>query len=106
MRVKTPDEIENKMKAWRRGLAPFPKEYIEFHKGLADQALLGLKADGYVVHNSFMESDGWADGMRALTVVVEKKGELLKLQWHDGNQEFFVNTPHGSSPLSLKAPAS
>jgi hypothetical protein len=108
MRTSVPDEIENKMKAWRNGLAPFPKEYIEFHKGLAEKALLGLKAEGYVVHREYMDSDGWADGMRVLFVIAEKDGEVMKLHWHDGNQEFFFQSPRsGSWPLKRdKAPAS
>lgn len=103
MRVKIPDAIEKKMKLWRNGLTGFPQEFIEFHSGLATEALAGLKAKGVIVHNSFMASDGWADGMRVLTVIAEHKNDLMKLQWHPGNQEFFKQTPSsGSSPLRLE----
>ncbi len=101
-----PAAIEKKMKLWRNGLTGFPQEFIEWHAGLATEALAGLKAKGFVVHNSFMASDGWGDGMKALTVIAEYQDKLMKLQWHAGNQEFFVQMPSaGSSPLRFEAPA-
>jgi len=86
-----PESIKSKMALWREGFCDMPSEYVEFHKELAEMALKVLVSEhGLTVHNSFMKGDGWLDGMKALHVVVEERsGRLVKLSWHDGNQEFF-----------------
>lgn len=94
-RVKLPLEIANKMTLWREGFISLPKDYIEFYKNLAEKALAQLNV---TVHNKWMASDGWADGMQVLWAVVEtRKGELFKIYWHDGSQRFFQQSPTGGS---------
>jgi hypothetical protein len=98
-----PPEVEKKMKAWRRGFAGFPIEYIEFNEKLANDALAALKAEGFTVHKYWLATDGWFDGMKAVYAIVERSGNLYKLQWNDSNQEFFLCHPNhgGSSPFRL-----
>jgi len=102
-KAELPDDIEAQMKMWRLGEAAMPRSYIGFHQRLAEKAVEGLKGLGLIVHRTFMADDGWMDGMRSLVVIAERKsdGELLKLQWQDGNQEFFVRLPghRGSVPF-------
>jgi len=85
-----PESIEKKMRAWREGFSEVPADYIVFHKGLAEPALASLAAEhGLTVHRTYEDSDGWFDGMRVLHAIVEERGgRLVKLSWHDGNQEF------------------
>ena len=41
------------------------------------------------IHNEWMEGDGWGDGFKTLHAVIETvAGRLLKINYHDGNQEF------------------
>ena len=103
-RVIPPSHLAEEMSFWRNGFGAFPQGYIDFHKGLADKALDGLKESGYVVHRQYMAGDGWLDGMRVLHAIVEhRQGYLFKLKWHDGNQEWFACRPRaGSSPLRLR----
>lgn len=96
-----PQKTQEKMTSWRNGYSCFPQDYIDFHEGLARAALGTLENAGYSIRSTFMSSDGWCDGMKALTVVVERDGKLSNLQWHDGNQEFFIKTGSGASPLRL-----
>lgn len=98
-----PANIEKKMKLWRLGLTGMPPEYIAFNRELANKALEGLKAEGFTVHKTWEATDGWFDGMLVVFAIVEKRDNLYKLHWHDGNQEFFVQHPNsgGSSPFRL-----
>lgn len=101
MKVQLPEEIKVKMNNYRNGFCSLPKEYVEFHKDLAENAIEGLKEQGLIIHNTYMSSDGW--GMKVLHLIVENKGELMKLKWHDGNQEFFFQSSSGGSwPYRLK----
>jgi hypothetical protein len=103
-KAKIPDRIEKQMKMWRQGFVSIPKDYIEFHRDMAEVAVAHLADQGYFIHCTSMVSDGWMDGMKILQAIVEHKrtGEVLKLQWHDGNQEFFVRRPIGYGvPLRL-----
>jgi hypothetical protein len=90
-KVSLPESIKSQMSAWREGFCDMPAAYIAFHKDLAEKALTVLVAEhGLTVHSTTMKGDGWLDGMQVVTVVVEEKsGRLVKLSWHDGNQEFF-----------------
>lgn len=101
-RAKLPENIQSQMNAWREGFADFPKDYIDFHKTLAENALELLKqTGGLTVHRVYVDSDGWYDGMRVVYAIVEERsGRLVKLSWHDGNQEFFEHGA-GSWPYRL-----
>jgi hypothetical protein len=90
-KVALPESIKSQMSAWREGFCDMPSEYVAFHKDLAEKALPVLVAEhGLTVHSTTMKGDGWMDGMNVLQVVIEEKsGRLVKLSWHDGNQEFF-----------------
>lgn len=108
MHTRLPEAVRTKMQAWRNGMADMPLEYVEFHKVLAARALANLVADlGLTVHRTYMADDGWMDGMRTLHVIAEQPGGgLVKLHWHDGNQEFFVKLSSGSGrflPATKKA---
>jgi len=98
-----PRLIAEAMDGWRAGSGGLPASYIDFHEALAKRAVEELRP-AYVIHNAGMAPDGWMDGMRTLTVIAENRdtGELVKLQWNDGSQSFFVKLPkHGGSvPLS------
>lgn len=101
-RVALPDSIRSQMVAWREGFASFPKDYIDFHKTLAENALDLLKhSEQVTVHRVYVASDGWMDGMRVVYAIIEERsGRLVKLSWHDGNQEFFEHGA-GSWPYRL-----
>jgi hypothetical protein len=101
MRAECPKDVQKQMRLWRMGLVGMPGGYVDFHRGLAEKELERLKGLGVRVHNSFMDGDGWLDGMRTLWVIAEYRGKLMKLHWHDGNQEFFKDLGCGSSPLGL-----
>jgi hypothetical protein len=97
-----PESIEAKMCAWRReGFSEVPSEYVAFHKQLAEPALAALVSDHRLtVHRTYEDFDGWGDGMRVLHAIVEEpNGRLVKLSWHDGNQEFFE---HGAGSWPYK----
>jgi len=98
-RKELPKSISNEMKKWRVGLIPFPESYILFHKELAEKALEKLRFEKNLkVWGTEVIDDGWLDGMKTLHVVAEEpKGKLIKLSWHDGNQEFFIHSKTGGS---------
>lgn len=101
-REELPEAIQKAMRSYRLGFGPLPKSYVEWHRERAEATLEAMKAEGLRVHSTEMRSDGWLDSMRTLRVVAEKAGKLLDLQWHDGNQEFFVKCDGGGScPLRL-----
>jgi len=92
-----PEMVKVKMDAWRDAgnWAPVPAEYVQFHKDLAYQALPKLVQEhGLTVHKTWEGDQGWMDGMNVLYAIIEERsGRLVKLSWHDSNQEFFE---HGS----------
>jgi len=95
-----PEAIAKQMQLWRAGLFGIPYDYILFHRRLAKKALDHLKEEGYVIHRYYESGDGWLDGMRVMHSIVEKMDhKVLKLRWHDGNQEWFLCGEHGSMPL-------
>lgn len=97
-------EIEKKMRAWRRGMTSFPREYIDYHVLLADEAIQQLQIDGHTIHRRWMDSDGHGDGMRVVHLIVETPThELKKLRWSDAHatgQWFEVLPSAGSMPYS------
>lgn len=95
MRVELPVDVKRQMELWRLGLIPIPKAYIEFHKQLAHRAIQRLEQQGFEIHKAWTATDGWMDGMRVVWVIAEKSNKLYKLKWHDGNQEFFVQSQSG-----------
>ena len=102
--MRCPEHIENQMNVWRAGIGAIPKDYINYHKELAEKDIFRLKSLGYneVEKTREMASDGWMDGMRVIHIQMVRKDELLKLHWHDGNKEFFAEHMSGcSSPLGL-----
>lgn len=92
-----PEGLRAKMNACRRGERNMPQEYIDYHANLARPELAAVAAKhGLQIHRSWMEGDGWMDGMRALHAVVEtRSGRLLKLQWCDSNLAFMVHCDSG-----------
>lgn len=83
--IRTPKELEEKMKLWRKGLVPLPQDYIAFHESAARKSIENDFA-GYTVHKTFMDNDGWGDGMQFLHAIIEDKktGKLEKIKWADG----------------------
>jgi hypothetical protein len=81
-------EIEKKMELWRNGLSSFPKEYIDYHKQLADAAIKDLLDNGYTIHRKWIDSDGWMDGMKTTFLIVETPSKhLKKLSWRDSHRK-------------------
>lgn len=103
-RVETPQKIKKQMDLWREGLIAIPDEYIDFHRKLAEEELEKIKEYGFEVEDKWMSSDGWLDGMRVLYVDIKdlRTGEIYKIAWDDGNQEYFYSGGVGSSPLRLQ----
>jgi hypothetical protein len=101
-RVALPKDISSEMKLWRLGMGSI-ESYVEFHLDLAKKRLRTLVDNyGLEVHSAKVGFDGWGDGMRVLTVVVETRmGELKKLKWMDSNQDFGV-VEHGTVALFEK----
>jgi hypothetical protein len=86
--AKLPKKIASKMKAWRAGFERLRNTgYIEYHERAARDLLPTLASEYRLrIHSTEMVSDGWLDGMRVLSAVVEtKSGALLKLKWHDSH---------------------
>jgi len=92
-----PTAIEDAMKAWRAGFTAIPTSYIEWHNAAAHIDLATFTNAGYRVHNTYMESDGWMDGMKVLHAIVELDGVLTKVVWNDGSQRWFRCFPAGGS---------
>jgi len=83
----TYEQIEKKMKQWRKhiGILPMPQEYIDYHRALAEEALGKLSV---TVHSKGLQDDGWFDGMQILQAVIElPDGELVKVKWHDNRSK-------------------
>ena len=89
MKKELPVEISNEMHLWRIGLESFPKSYVDFHKKLAEEELENLKKQNVIIHNKYMNSDGWLDGMKVLYAIIEKDNKFFKISWNDGIQKFF-----------------
>lgn len=94
-----PEDIKKKMKAFRRGLASMPIEYINFHYDRAREELSRLEREHrIIVHRHWLDKDGWMDGMRICYAIIETPSrKLLKLHWHDGNQDFVVEMQSGGA---------
>ncbi len=89
-KVELPSDVSLQMKLWRKDEIFLPKAYIKFHEKLARESLENLKKNGIKIHKTWMEGDGWLDGMRVLHLIVEfKNGDLKKLKWMDSNQDWF-----------------
>jgi len=93
-----PNSLKNKMNMWRHGHTEFPKEYISFHYKLAKASKLSPEfQDRFEIYRSTMESDGWMDAMKVMTLVVEerKTHKFYRLRWHDGGQGWMKECPSG-----------
>lgn len=103
-RQSLPQRITSQMDLYRLGFSGIPADYIRFHARIARVELQRLQKEyGVSVHGEpTLVNDGWMDGMRVITAVVETSaGKLMKLRWHDGNQGFFIKSQAsgGSSAL-------
>lgn len=79
-----------------------PKGFNAEHQQLANAALEDLKKDGYEVHKTWIDGDGWDGIYKCVWAIIEKKHELYKIHWCDSNKEFFVDLKSGAScPLRL-----
>lgn len=85
-----PKDIEKRMKQYRATLSRVPKEYIEFHKQIAQEVIAALATQyKFRVVETLMKNAGWFDGMVEMQVIVEtKSGKLVKLVYNDSNQGF------------------
>lgn len=107
VKIQIPAHVAEHMRSWRaHGCwgAP-PQSFIEFHKALALTALDALEKD-FIVHKNWVADDGWMDRMVVVWAILEHKktGKLVKIHWHDSNQEFFASHESGgSSPLSFRS---
>lgn len=96
-----PDNIERLMKEWRQGFRSMPRQYIDFHKDLAEKRLEHLRSVyGFRVIEAALRNSGWFDGMRELNAIIEtRKGKLRRLKWCDSNQDFFLAHEVGGSGI-------
>lgn len=104
-RQKMPTDVANAHQLWQLGLGSM-RPYIKWHADLALRELARLVNEYNLERHGEpkLESDGWMDGMRVLTAVVETpKGKLLKLQWQDSNQGFFKRLSGGGGSGALFA---
>jgi len=101
-----PAELEGAMRMFREGWAALPPAFIAYHEALAARELKELQAVyAITVHRTWLDRDGWMDGMRTTHAIVETQdGRLLKLQWHDGNRAFMkAHAQHGGASVLLDA---
>lgn len=101
-----PADLVQPMYLYREWGSPLPQQYIDWHKGLAEEAKKALVKDFEILAER-MVNDGWMDSMMVTELVVEhrRSHQLLKLVWNDGSQcWFFRYEKGGSSPLSLWSP--
>lgn len=89
--VREPKPLQPAMKLWRAGLTEMPKDYLDYHEAAAREELEALRQKfRLTVHRTWMESDGWCDGMKSVNAVVETPaGKLWKIRWQDGSMGFF-----------------
>lgn len=90
----------------REGFEPAPDDnpdavpsYRDCHYDRAREELSRLEREhGIIVHRHWLDKDGWMDGMRICYAIIETPSrKLLKLHWHDGNQDFMVEMPSGGA---------
>jgi hypothetical protein len=100
MKLSLPKEIQGEMDLWRMGLGGIPESYIQFNKKIALADLPDFaKANNLRVWGTKMTFDGWLDGMKFLSAVVEDgDGELFKIKFTD-EQTWFKLTPGSGSSL-------
>ena len=95
-RTRLPENIAVVMKSWRdhNSWDAVPQCYVDFHLALARAECKRLMVDhGIRILSEDVVDGGWLDGMRELRVGIETKlGQLLWLQWHDGNQCFMKHS--------------
>jgi len=91
-----PESLKQPMELWQAGLLPLPTEYISFHNNIAEEKLAKLPLQAVI--KKWVASDGWLDGMRVLHAkVVTNSDKVLTLIYHDGNQNFMVQSPSGGA---------
>lgn len=103
---KLPPDISNEMDLWREGFGSI-EGYIDYHEEKAREVLrdIARKYD-LDVRRTYMDGDGWMDGMRVLHAEVETpSGRILPLVWKDshGSGHWMDDSGAGSSALSEKA---
>ena len=102
------DSINHEMDMWRLGDRSFPQSYINYHENLACEALKEIEAKGFKIWGAQLVRDGWGDGMRVLTAVVEfphVRGEntkFRKILWSDCHSGGWFSTTQGSGSWGLK----
>jgi len=96
MKRELPEDIKRDMRLWREGFTAMPKSYIAFHQELAMAGLKELEDKGIEIHRTYMNDDGWLDGMNVLHVIAELVDDtLVKLKWSDSNQGWMKKCPSG-----------
>lgn len=100
------DTIRAEMSAYRLGLAPLPKSYVDLHQKLAwDDLARFLVAQGRVVVTTRIVPDGWCDGMEVLEVVAANEEGVVRFVWSDANGgSWFRRCASGGSALVEVAP--
>lgn len=95
--AKLPQVIATAMKNWQLGFGVMPLTYIEWHEQLARKRLEQLVGEnGFRKIEVVLKDDGWMDGMKVLTVIIETlSGKVIKARWVDDNQDFMIDTGHG-----------
>jgi hypothetical protein len=98
-RVALPEEIKTEMMLWNMG-AGGCDQYIEWHRNMAENELQDVcDMRDFTLHNSYMASDGWGDGVSFLHAVVEtRRGELKKIKFSD-SQCWYMQGPSGGRGL-------
>ncbi len=87
------------------GVGPLRGEYIDAHLKLAEVEMINLAIYQIKIHARSMVNDGWGDGMKLLQLIAEEpNGKLVKIRWHDGNKEFFIQCKSGGwAPYKYQA---
>jgi hypothetical protein len=98
MLVEQPSDIQDELRMWRLGMIGVPTKYVAWNQSLAEASVERLKPE-YIIHNQFMASDGWGDGVKFLHIIVEDKiGNLYKWKWSD-SQNWYQHHPRGGWSL-------
>lgn len=94
-------EIEKKMKLWRIcELSLSETGYIQYHLDLAQKSLPELERSGFKIVKTWIESDGWGDGMKVLYAEIKKGNITKKVKWNDSHSKgSWYETGRGSFPL-------
>lgn len=92
-----PWEIAQEMKWWRNGACPLPSSYVEWMAARAAYDLIAFAEEkGWKVRGSWLEDDGWMDGMKFLHAAVEiQNGTLLKIKYADNRKWYQAGTSGG-----------